>query len=72
MGVIMLLLTWVSCTEEITNVHSDGLKQIVITAPDFETEMGSRTNFQITNAGAEFSWAANDTEIGRASCRERV
>jgi len=61
MGVIMLLLTWVSCTEEITNVHSDGLKQIVITAPDFETEMGSRTNFQITNAGAEFSWAANDT-----------
>ena len=61
MGVIMLLLTWASCTEEITNVHSDGLKQIVITAPDFETEVGSRTNFQITNAGAEFSWAANDT-----------
>ena len=61
MGVVALLLAFVSCTNDISEVHSNELKQIVMTASDFETENGSRTNFQITNAGAEFSWAANDT-----------
>ena len=61
MGVVAPLLAFVSCTNDISEVHSNELKQIVMTASDFETENGSRTNFQITNAGAEFSWAANDT-----------
>ena len=61
MEVVALLLAFVSCTNDISEVHSNELKQIVMTASDFETENGSRTNFQITNAGAEFSWAANDT-----------
>lgn len=61
MGVVALLLAFIACTDEIAEVQSSELKQIVITAPDFETETGSRTNFQITSSGAEFSWAANDT-----------
>lgn len=60
-GVVALLLAFIACTDEIVEVQSSELKQIVITAPDFETETDSRTNFKITSAGAEFSWAANDT-----------
>ena len=61
MGAVALLLAFTACSEELTEVPSSTLKQIVMTAADFETEDGSRTNFQITSAGAEFSWAANDT-----------
>lgn len=61
MGAVVLLLAFTACSEELTEVPSSTLKQIVMTAADFETEDGSRTNFQITSAGAEFSWAANDT-----------
>lgn len=60
-GAVAFLLAFTACTEELTEVQSSTLKQIVMTAIDFETEDGSRTNFQITSAGAEFSWAANDT-----------
>ena len=61
MGVVALLLAFVACADDIAEVHSNELKQIVMTASDFEMENGSRTNFQITNAGVEVSWAANDT-----------
>lgn len=61
MGAVVLLLAFTACSEELNEVPSGTLKQIVMTAADFETEDGSRTNFQITSAGAEFSWAANDT-----------
>ena len=61
MGAVVLLLAFTACSEELTEVPSSTLKQIVMTATDFETEDESRTNFQITSAGAEFSWAANDT-----------
>lgn len=61
MRAVVLLLAFTACSEELTEVPSSTLKQIVMTAADFETEDGSRTNFQITSAGAEFSWAANDT-----------
>jgi len=61
MGVIVLLLAFTACSDEITEVQSNELRQIVMTASDFETEDGSRTNFQITSSGAEFSWATNDT-----------
>ena len=61
MGALLLLLAFTACSEEMAEVQSSTLKQIVMTASDFETEDGSRTNFQITSAGAEFSWAANDT-----------
>lgn len=61
MGAVVLLLTFTACSEELNEVPSGTLKQIVMTAADFETENESRTNFQITSAGAEFSWAANDT-----------
>ena len=61
MGAAALLLAFTACTDEMTEVQSGELRQIVMTASDFETEDGSRTNFQITSSGAEFSWAANDT-----------
>jgi len=61
MGAAALLLAFAACTDEMTEVQSGELRRIVMTAFDFETEDGSRTNFQITSAGAEFSWAANDT-----------
>lgn len=61
MGALLLLLAFTACSEELAEVQSSTLKQIVMTASDFETEDGSRTNFQISSAGAEFSWAANDT-----------
>ena len=53
MGAVVLLLAFTACSEELTEVPSSTLKQIVMTAADFETEDGSRTNFQITSAGAE-------------------
>lgn len=61
MGAAAFLLAFAACTDEMTEVQSGELKQIVMTASDFETEDGSRTNFQITSSGAEFSWATNDT-----------
>ena len=61
MGAAALLLAFVACTDEVAELPVGELKQIVMTASDFETENGSRTNFQITSSGAEFSWAANDT-----------
>ena len=61
MGAVALLLAFTACSEDLIEVPSSTLKQIVMTATDFETEDESRTNFQITSAGAEFSWAANDT-----------
>lgn len=61
MGVLVLLLTFTACNDEIAEVQSSELKQIVMTASDFDSEDGSRTNFLITDSGAEFSWAANDT-----------
>lgn len=61
MRVTVLLLAFTACTDEVSEVQSGGLKQIVMTASDLEPEDGSRTNFKITSAGAEFSWAANDT-----------
>ena len=61
-GVMGLLLAFSSCTDGISEVQfTSTLKQIVMIASDFETEDGSRTSFQITDTGAEFSWAANDT-----------
>lgn len=60
-GVVSLMLAFVACTDEISEAQSFELKQIVFTATDFEDEIGSRTNFKISSAGAEFSWAANDT-----------
>ena len=57
-----LLLAFSACTDGISEVQfTSTLKQIVMIASDFETEDGSRTSFQITDTGAEFSWAANDT-----------
>lgn len=60
-GVVALLLACLACTDDISEVQQGTLKKVVITASDFELEDGSRTNFKITNNGAEFSWAANDT-----------
>lgn len=60
-GMVSLLLAFFACTDGMSELQSGTLNQIVMTAPDFEAEDGSRTNVKITNAGAEFSWADNDT-----------
>lgn len=49
-----------SCTSDELVKEQDGL-QILMTAPDFRYALGSRTAFEITNSGAEFKWADNDT-----------
>ena len=37
MGAVVLLLAFTACSEELTEVPSSTLKQIVMTATDFET-----------------------------------
>ena len=60
MGAMSLLLAFSACTD-VYDVQNGELNRIVMTASDFEVESESRTNFKITSAGAEFTWAANDT-----------
>ena len=60
-GAMSLLLAFSACTDNVAEVQRGELNRIVMTASDFELEAESRTNFQITSSGAEFSWAANDT-----------
>lgn len=60
-GVLGLLLAISACTNETLEPGRNELSRITMTAEDFEADGESRTNFQITSAGAEFSWAANDT-----------
>ena len=60
MGAMSLLLAFSACTDAY-DVQNGELNRIVMTASDFEVESESRTNFKITSAGAEFTWAANDT-----------
>lgn len=60
-GLLVILLFFSACSDGMSEVQPSTLKQIVITASDFEIEDKSRTSFLMTSEGAEFSWAANDT-----------
>ena len=60
-GVGALLLAIAACSEELEKPTSSALRNITITARDFEPEASTRTDFKITDKGAEFAWAANDT-----------
>lgn len=51
-----------SCTSnDITENLTEGINQIRFTASDFKYTNNSRTAFTISNNGAEFKWAENDT-----------
>lgn len=62
---LFLLITSIlisSCTSnDITENLTEGINQIRFTASDFKYTNNSRTAFTISNNGAEFKWAENDT-----------
>lgn len=62
---LFLLLSVViisSCSSnDITEKLSEETNQIRFTASDFKYENNSRTDFVISDSGAEFQWAENDT-----------
>lgn len=55
-------LALVSCMEDTEQTYRNNtLKNISVSAEDFEYDGDSRTMFEITENGAEFSWSENDT-----------
>lgn len=50
-----------ACSTENEILQPSTLQQITISAKDFELDSNSRTSFKMTEKGAEFSWATNDT-----------
>ena len=50
-----------ACSNEVENSISDEVKHVEISAEDFVSELGSRTNLTIGSDGAVFSWAKKDT-----------
>lgn len=59
--VSVLLLSFISCTNEVQELESQHLKQIVMTTLDFEPESGSRTLFDIADGAVQCTWGSNDT-----------
>ena len=62
--VSVAMLSLASCTDEAQELAIDQLqtlKQIVMITQDFETEVGSRTLYQITEEAVTCTWAAHDT-----------
>lgn len=57
----MLLLAFCSCSDNMNEETYEPLSHIDIIAKDFKLDTESRTTFNITSSGAEFSWAENDT-----------
>lgn len=57
----LLLLALNSCSDNMNEDIYGTLSHIEITAKDFKSDADSRTIFNITSSGAEFSWAENDT-----------
>ena len=57
----LFALAITACSEELEKPTSSALRNITITARDFEPDASTRTDFKITDKGAEFAWAANDT-----------
>ena len=60
-GTMAVLLSFSSCSTEVEMFNSTTLNQINVSAKDFKIAANSRTSFNITEKGAEFSWASNDT-----------
>lgn len=56
-----VLLSFSSCSTEVEISNPTTLHQINVSAKDFKIAASSRTSFNITEKGAEFSWASNDT-----------
>lgn len=57
----MLLLVFTACSENTNEEIYEPISHIDIIAKDFKSETDSRTSFNITSSGAEFSWAEKDT-----------
>ena len=61
---VLFMLSLTACTDDVIDSYAsedEVYKRIVVTAEDLKLEDGSRTNFTITENGAEFAWAENDT-----------
>jgi len=57
----MLLLPFVSCTDEAQELESQLMRQIVMTTQDFEPEATGRTLYDINDEAIKCTWATNDT-----------
>ena len=60
-GTVVFLLAFTACTEELTEVQSSTLKQIVMTTQDFQPEADGRTVYQVADGAVKCTWAENDT-----------
>ena len=64
-AIILSLFAFVACTNDVEIAETfepTDIKSIEVTAKDFDYDnLQTRTVFEITESGAEFKWAANDT-----------
>lgn len=61
---VFCLISFTACTDEVLESNSftdEVYSRIVITADDLKVDDDSRTALNITDVGAEFAWAENDT-----------
>lgn len=60
-GCCLFSLLLNACTEEFENINANEIEECIFTAKDFVYTTNSRTSFNITDKGAEFSWNSEDT-----------
>lgn len=61
---VLYLISFTACMDEVVEsytVADEVYNRIVITADDLKVDKDSRTTLTITDRGAEFAWAENDT-----------